>query len=165
VAPRRWIKVSTMHLTGAAARWFLAVEQQVLRMSWPQFTALVMKRFGKDQHELLIRQLFHIRQKGVVQEYADKFTSIIDGLVAYGKNTDPIYYAMRFVDGLRDDIRTVVHMQRPGTLDTVVVLALLQEEMLDSSWKELHRPDAYQWAKLPPCVPQPQLVPAGRGDR
>ena len=35
VAPRRWIKVSMMHLTGAAARWFPAIEQQVLRMSWP----------------------------------------------------------------------------------------------------------------------------------
>jgi hypothetical protein len=47
VAPRRWIKVSTMHLSGAAARWFLAVEQQVLTMSWPQFTTLVLERFGK----------------------------------------------------------------------------------------------------------------------
>jgi hypothetical protein len=166
VAPRRWIKVSTMHLTGAAARWFPAVEQQVLHMSWPQFTALVLERFGKDQHELLIRQLFHIRQTGSVQEYADKFTSIVDGLLAYGKNTDPIYYAMRFVDGLRDEIRTVVHMQRPDTLDIAVVLALLQEEMLDSSRKkDLRRPDAYQWAKLPPRAPPPLLAQAGRADR
>ena len=70
--------------------------------------------------------------------------SIIDGLIAYGKNIDPIYYAMKFVDGLRDEIRTVVHMQRPSTLDTAVVLALLQEEMLDSSKKkELRHLDAY----------------------
>ena len=125
-----------------------------------------MERFGKDQHELLIRQLFHIRQTGSMQEYADKFTSIVDGLIAYGKNTDPIYYAMKFVDGLRDEIRTVVHMQRPGTLDTIVVLALLQEEMLDSSKKkELRRPDTYQWAKLPPRAPPPPLVPAGRNER
>ena len=106
-----------------------------------------MERFGKDQHELLIRQLFHIRQTGSVQEYADKFTSIVDGLIAYGKNIDPIYYAMKFVDGLRDEIRTVVHMQRPGTLDTIVVLALLQEEMLDSSRKkELRRYSS--WVKF-----------------
>jgi hypothetical protein len=99
-----------MHLSRAATRWFPAVEQQVLTMSWPQFTALVLERFGKDQHELLIRQLFHVRQTCTVQDYADKFTSIVDGLIAYGKNIDPIYYAMKFVDGLREDIRTVVHM-------------------------------------------------------
>jgi hypothetical protein len=55
VASRRWIKVSTMHLTGAATRWFPVVEQQVIKMSRPQFTALVLERFGKDQHELFIR--------------------------------------------------------------------------------------------------------------
>jgi hypothetical protein len=142
-----------MHLSGAAARWFLAVEQQVLTMSWPQFTTLVLERFGKDQHELLIRQLFHIKQTGTVQEYADKFTSLVDGLIAYGKNTDPIYYAMKFVDGLRNDIRTVVHMHCPSTLDTAVVLVLLQEEMLDPSRKESHRPEAFQWSKPLPQAP------------
>jgi hypothetical protein len=30
VAPRQWIKVATMHLSGATARWFPVVEQQVL---------------------------------------------------------------------------------------------------------------------------------------
>jgi hypothetical protein len=166
VAPRRWIKVSMMHLTGAAARWFPAVEQQVITMSWPQFTALVLECFGKDQHELLIHQIFHIRQIGSVQEYADKFTSIIDGLIAYGKNTDSIYYAMKFVNGLRDEIHTVVHMQHPSTLDTAVVLALLQEEILDTSRKkELCCPEAFQWAKLPPRAPQPLPVPPVRGDR
>jgi hypothetical protein len=68
----------------------------------------------------------------------------VDGLIAYGKNTDPIYGAMKFVDGLRNDIHTVVHTQRPSTLDTAVVLALLQEEMLDPSWKmESRRPKAF----------------------
>jgi hypothetical protein len=153
VAPRRWIKVSTMHLSGATAHWFPAIEQQVLTMSWPQFTTLVLERFGKDQHELLICQLFHIKQTGTVQEYADKFTSLVDGLIAYGKNTDPIYYAMKFVDGLRNDIRTVVHMHCPSTLDTAVVLVLLQEEMLDPSRKESHRPEAFQWSKPLPQAP------------
>ena len=47
-----------------------------------------------------------------------------------------------------------------------MVLALLQEEMLDSSRKkELRRSDTYQWAKLPPRAPQPQLVPTGRSER
>ena len=72
-----------------------------------------MNRFGKDQHELLVRQLFHIHQSATVQDYIDKFTGLVDQLIAYGFNTDPIYYAMRFVDGLRTDIRVVVHMQRP----------------------------------------------------
>jgi hypothetical protein len=41
---------------------------------------------------------------------------------------DPLYYTMKFVDGLRDDIKTVVMLQRPPDVDTAAVLAQLQEE-------------------------------------
>ena len=46
-----------------------------------------------------------------MQEYIDKYTGLVEQLIAYGCNTDPLYYAMRFVDGLRADIRAVVHLQ------------------------------------------------------
>ena len=36
---------------------------------------------------------------------------------------------MRFVDGLRHDIKSVVLLQRPKDLDTAATLALLQEEV------------------------------------
>jgi hypothetical protein len=41
---------------------------------------------------------------------------------------NPLYYTMKFVDGLRDEIKAVVMLQRPPDVDTVVVLAQLQEE-------------------------------------
>lgn len=101
-------------------------------ISWDEFCKLVLDRFGRDQYELLIRQLFHIRQSGGVQEYADRFTGLVDQLIAYGKTTDPLFYAMRFVDGLRDDIRSAVSMQRPSSVDAACVLALLQEELVEA---------------------------------
>ena len=86
---------------------------------------MVLDCFGRDLYELLIRQLFHIRQTRNVQEYIDRFTGLVDQLIAYGKTTDPLFYAMRFVDGLRDDIRSAVHMQCPSSVDAACVLALL----------------------------------------
>ena len=86
---------------------------------------MLLDRFGKDQHEVLLRQLLHIRQTAGVQEYADRFTKLVAQLLAYGKNTDPLFYAMKFVDGLRDDIRSAVQMQGPTSVDTAMVLALL----------------------------------------
>ena len=55
-----------MHLSGAAACWLQSVEEQVCSWGWEQFQELVMNRFGKDQHELLVRQLFHIHQSASV---------------------------------------------------------------------------------------------------
>jgi hypothetical protein len=93
---------------------------------------MVLKRFGKDHHELLIRQFFNLHMTGTVAEYITEFTKLVEQLIAYGKHTDPVYFAMHFVDGLRDDIRQAVHMHRPATLDSACSLALLQEEMAES---------------------------------
>jgi hypothetical protein len=78
----------------------------------------------------------------------------VEQLISYGKHTDPIYFAMPFVDGLRDDIHQTVHMHRPSTLDSACSLALLQEEMAESGkrWTPW-RNDQYVGAKKIPRAP------------
>jgi hypothetical protein len=44
---------------------------------------------------------------------------------SYTTTTDPLYYTLRFIDGLPDDIKSVVLVQRPADLDTACVLAAL----------------------------------------
>jgi glutathione synthase/RimK-type ligase-like ATP-grasp enzyme len=61
----------------------------------------------------------------IVNEYITQFTTLIDQLNAYAKHPDPIYYVQHFIEGLRDDIKIVVLLQRPTTLDTACVLARL----------------------------------------
>lgn len=62
----------------------------------------------------------------------DRFSELVDVLVTYEHTTDPLYYTLRFIDGLCDDIKFVILVQRPSDLDTAYALALLQEEA-DSS--------------------------------
>lgn len=73
-----WIRVTTMHFTGAAKHWLYSIEHRLASIDWPTFCALIHERFSRDQHELLLRQLFNIRQTGSVSEYVVKFTSLID---------------------------------------------------------------------------------------
>jgi hypothetical protein len=65
----------------------------------------------------------------------ERFSTLFDQLKAYQPKPDYHYYITRFVDGLRDDIRAVVTLQRPQTLDTAYSLALLQEEVADCQRK------------------------------
>lgn len=129
VDPAMWIKVATMHFTGRAACWLQSAERRVRQLPWPVFCAEVLARFGRDQHESLIRKLFHIRQSGSVVEYVEHFSTLVDQLSAYEANADHLYYTMKFVDGLRDDIKSVIMVQRPRNLDTACSLALVQEEV------------------------------------
>jgi len=129
---------------------------------------LVLDRFGKSQYEALIRQLFRIRQASTIQEYIDKFSALVDQLLAYTRHTDPLFFAMRFMDGLRDDIRTAVHMQRLNSFDEACVLALLQEELLESTRRKegrcLDTFMANKFAGVWPTVPQVPLA-ADKNDK
>jgi hypothetical protein len=50
---------------------------------------------------------------------------LVDQFLAYEAEPNPIYDAMRFVDGLTEDIKSIVMIHRPATLDTACALALV----------------------------------------
>jgi hypothetical protein len=74
-----------------------------------------------------------------VAVYIEEFSQLVDHLNAYQYMSDPLYYTMKFVDGLRDDIKAVVMLQRPKDFDTAAVLAQLQEEAGELMRKRDHR--------------------------
>jgi hypothetical protein len=80
---------------------------------------------------LLLRQLFHITHTSIVSEYIEKFTDLYEQLKAYNPNPDNLYFTTRFIDGLREEIRSVILVAHPQDLDSACTLALLQEEALD----------------------------------
>jgi hypothetical protein len=43
-----------------------------------------------------------------VVEYVEQFSALVDQLSAYEANADHLYYTMKFVDGLQDDIKSVI---------------------------------------------------------
>jgi hypothetical protein len=146
-----------MHFTPTAARWLPSVEKKLKMCSWAEFRQLLLNRFGRDQHELLVRQPLNIKQTGSVVEYIDNFAALMDQLAAYDSHTDPLYFTMRFIDGLREDLRAPMLIQRPSSLDTAYVLAQLQDEVsIGGRRKEFkrtefqHRPSTTSGWPLPP---------------
>jgi hypothetical protein len=61
----------------------------------------------------------------------EQFSELVDQLLSYESDANPLYYAMRFVDGLRDDIKQMVMIQRPSMLDSACALALVHEEAVE----------------------------------
>ena len=66
-----------------------------------------------------------IRQTSSVQDYVDHFSELVDQLTAYDSSTNALHYITRFLDGLHSDIRTIILVQRPDSLDTAYTLVLL----------------------------------------
>jgi hypothetical protein len=162
-----WISVSEHYLEGPAARWFQSIESQIRTASWSTFCQLLHDRFDHDQHELFIRKVFSIKQLTTVSDYVTRFTALVDQLAAYSNSTHPVYYTMRFIDGLFPDIKAVVLVQRPQNLDATCVLALLQEEAgAATQTKQPRSGDWYASSKFQhtPRTPLP-LPPPPRTDK
>lgn len=76
---------------------------------------------------------------------------------------------MRFIDGLRSNIKSVVLIQRPKDLDTVATLAILQEEVASTAlakpfqfgdWNSSVRPAPATKGPLPlSALPRQDKVP------
>jgi hypothetical protein len=60
-----------------------------------------------------------------------QFTTTMNCLIAHHRSWDPLYFVTHFIDGLKPNIRVVVMVQQPRTLDAAVALACLQEEAVE----------------------------------
>ena len=132
--PDLWIAVAAMQFEGDAAQWMSSVQHKFVRASWTDFCAAVLQRFGKNQHQSLVRRLYRLRQTGSVVDYISAFSALMDQLTAYEPNPDMLHYTTRFIDGLRADVRLIVAVQRPLDLDTAYSIALVQDELGDDEW-------------------------------
>lgn len=100
-----------------------------------------------------------------MSEYINNFFELVDSLAAYDSGMDSLYFTTRFVDGLKDDIKASILVQRPSDLDTACVLAKLQEEVIEQSKpKEIKKPDSWSAPRVFSRGPQPLPLPP-RSDR
>lgn len=58
------------------------------------------------------------------------FDELMHQLLAHDPLVNPAFLTNKFIDGLSDDIKSPVLLQRPKDLDTVSSLAILQEDLL-----------------------------------
>jgi len=148
VLPEHWVKLATMHFSGSAIFWMQSIELDLRKLKWESLCKVVIERFQRDEHNLVTRQFFHIKQTGSVSEYIELFDELVHQLLAHDPYFNPSVITSRFDDGLKNEIKSVVLVHRPKDLDTASSLAMLQEEVLVGfSSKDVKRQEVYNSAK------------------
>jgi hypothetical protein len=88
-------------------------------------------RFGRNQHQSLIRKLYKLVQTASVEEYVCQSFELIDQLTAYEDKPNSLHYVTRFIEGLKPSVRILVAIQLPQDLETAYNIALVHEEVGD----------------------------------
>lgn len=105
----------------------------LIHSDWVVFCEAVNQKFDRNQHQHLIRQNDHIKQTGSVSEFYERFDDLMNQLLVYDPTYNTLNLVHRFTEGLHADIRHSVLMHRPVDLESALVLALLQEELVDAA--------------------------------
>jgi hypothetical protein len=120
-----WVPMAILNFTRSPKIWLHSVRKKTAGFTCESFCTLLSTRFGRDKHQLLIRQFYSLKQLDSVADYIERFETLMNNLMAYCDAIHPSYFLARFIVGLRSDIRVVVMVQRPPDLDSACALALL----------------------------------------
>lgn len=91
-----WVPMAILHFSGAAGIWLQSVQKKISSLEWISFTSLLCTRFGRDRHQLLIRQFYNIKQTSTVADYIERFDVLMNHLVSYCDTTHPFYFSYTF---------------------------------------------------------------------
>ncbi|CAN6326944.1 unnamed protein product [Urochloa humidicola] len=125
-------RFAALNFEKTAETWFQTIELKSRFTSWEELHTAVCARFDKDQYQLCLKQLDNLKQTSSVADYHSQFEQLAHNILLYNSNYNDTYLVVRFLNGLRDDIRAPIALHRPKDVDTAASLALLQEEEVES---------------------------------
>jgi hypothetical protein len=67
----------------------------------------------------------NLRQTSSVTEYHAQFDQLAHSIMLYNPSYDDTFFVVRFLHGLKDEIRAPIALHRPKYVDTASALALL----------------------------------------
>jgi hypothetical protein len=120
---------------------------------WHEFAAAVVSKFGAEAYPRALRRLFSLRQFGTLDNYVHEFEQARYGVVVHNAQYDETFFVTHFVRGLKFELQDVVQVQVPTTVDRAILLAQIQQEVLDRGRGEGQRPLPY--------LKQQQTLPKG----
>jgi len=121
------VQLASFHLDGLALQWHRWLTKYKGTLTWLEFTAALLQRFGPTEYKDPSEALTRCRQVTTVAAYQEAFEGLshrVDGL------PEPFLVGC-FIAGLRDDICLDVKIKQPKTLgDTIGVARLVEERNL-----------------------------------
>ena len=122
-------------LGGNAELWLQTYEAHHSIDNWPELCVAVEKKFGQDLYHNYMRDLLSIRQTDDVLEYAGRFETAKHRVLVHNKEIGEVFFVQKILDGLKYSISKAITLHKPRTVDAVLSLALMQEELLEASSK------------------------------
>ena len=116
--------MASYHVEGEALIWFQDAENSSLFIDWEAFVKAVHVRFGATSYDDPMESLRRLKQTSSVLAYKGQFKAISNRVQSLSES----HKLSCFLSGLKDEVRLLVRMLGPKTLNEAFGLAKMQEE-------------------------------------
>jgi len=95
-----------------------------------------------------MKHLDSLKQTGPVDEYYKQFIELTHQILLYNPAYDNVFFVTRFLNGLKDEIHSVITLHRPKDVEIATAVATLQEtELKNDRKKSLSQDLCWQFLK------------------
>jgi hypothetical protein len=126
-----WVSIASMNLENIAAQWWHYHKLKYGLGGWHDFAEAVVSKFGAEAYPRALRRLFSLRQLGTLDNYVHEFEQDRYGVAVHNAQYDETFFVTHFVRGLKFELQDVVLVQVPTTVDRAILLAQIQQKVLD----------------------------------
>lgn len=122
-----------MNFEGRANVWYQNSSSKCINITWEQFLGVVSTKFEEIKEENAIEEFTKLRCVGNYEDYVDKFEELKACMELF--NTGGFseqYYKSSFIGGLSLELKSVVKMFKPKTLQDAIELGREQLVTMDA---------------------------------
>ncbi|KAL0419496.1 UNVERIFIED_CONTAM: hypothetical protein Sradi_1363100 [Sesamum radiatum] len=110
----------------------------------------VLERFEDLDCEKVMGKFSKLLQETTVNAYLDKFEELNSYMMEFNKDFNEEFFLMKFISGLRKDIKGLTSTMKPKTLNQAIILAKNQEATADAIVKRVNHLQKLHHLTKPP---------------
>jgi len=100
---------------------------------WASFMAAVEQKFGNNDYREALTELLELQQGSTVDQYISQFEDLQYQVTMHNSELGELFFTTQFLRGLKPEIGNVVQAQVPDTLERAMLLAKIQQQVVDKS--------------------------------
>ncbi|XP_072151772.1 uncharacterized protein [Setaria viridis] len=128
-----WASYASLNMDDNAAKWLQMYKKKYGLEDWDTFIQAVEAKFGDNDYRTVLTQLLELQQQDSLETYILSFEDLQYQVTMYNSELGDLFFVTQFIKGLKLEIGSVVQSQVPETLERAILLARIQQQVLDRS--------------------------------
>ncbi|XP_011075658.1 uncharacterized protein LOC105160092 [Sesamum indicum] len=143
------VSMASIYMQGKAELWYQGYVEKKEFRTWEEFVANVLGRFEALNNAKVTTEFNRLHHETTVDNYLERFEELKDQMLIFNRNLDEDFFMMKFISGLKDEVKFYVTNCEPTSLYQAINLARNQEQTVNAILKRAHHPTR----NLPPKPP------------